>query len=72
MRTIDAHQHFWTLARGDYSWMTPEFGPIHRDFGPAGLRPLLDAAGIDGTIVVQAAPTVAETEFALSIAEAHD
>ncbi len=65
---IDAHQHFWTLARGDYGWLTEKLQPIYRDFGPGDLAPLLTRAGIDKTIIVQAAPTVAETEFMLSIA----
>jgi L-fuconolactonase len=67
---IDAHQHFWSLARGDYDWLTPALGPIHRDFGPADLAPLLDAHGIARTILVQAAPTEAETAFLLGIAAA--
>lgn len=65
---IDAHQHFWALARGDYDWLTPELGPIHRDFLPDDLEPLLMAAGIGGTILVQAAPTENETDFLLDIA----
>jgi L-fuconolactonase len=65
---IDAHQHFWTLARGDYGWLTPELGPIHRDFGPEDLSPLLARHGIIRTILVQAAPTQAETAFLLDIA----
>jgi L-fuconolactonase len=68
MPVIDAHQHFWTVARGDYGWLTPELGPIYRDFGPADLKPLLTAAGITHTVLVQAAPTVAETRFMLDIA----
>ncbi|MCV9936431.1 amidohydrolase family protein [Boseaceae bacterium BT-24-1] len=65
---IDAHQHFWSLARGDYGWLTPALGPIHRDFGPADLAPLLAQHGIISTILVQAAPTEAETAFLLDIA----
>jgi L-fuconolactonase len=65
---IDAHQHFWTLARGDYGWLTPELAPIHRDFGPGDLAPLLARHGIDRTVLVQAAPTEAETRFLLDIA----
>jgi L-fuconolactonase len=65
---IDAHQHFWTLARGDYGWLTPELAPIYRDFGPGDLAPLLARHGIDRTILVQAAPTEAETGFLLDIA----
>lgn len=66
---IDAHQHFWALARGDYGWLTPDLGAIYRDFTPDDLMPLLRAADIDGTVLVQAAPTVAETEYMLSLAD---
>lgn len=69
---IDAHQHFWRLARGDYGWLTPDLAPIYLDFGPGDLAPLLAEAGIDGTVLVQAAPTVAETEYLLEIAAARD
>lgn len=67
---IDAHQHFWSLSRGDYGWLTPALGPIHRDFGPSDLAPLLARHGITATVLVQAAPTEAETEFLLAIAQA--
>lgn len=69
---IDAHQHFWTLSRGDYGWLTPALAPLYRDFGPADLRPLLADAGIARTILVQAAPTIAETRFMLDIARDND
>ncbi|MBO0812695.1 MAG: amidohydrolase family protein [Microlunatus sp.] len=65
---IDAHQHFWTTARGDYHWMPAE-GPLHQDWMPSDLAPLNEAAGITGTVVVQAAQTVAETEFLLDLAD---
>ena len=64
---VDAHQHFWDPARGDYGWLTPD-NPIHRVFGTADLRPLLVQTGVDATILVQAAPTVAETDYMLGIA----
>ena len=66
---IDAHHHLWILARGDYGWLTPELTPIYRDFRLSDLAPHLSAAGIDGTILVQAAPTEAETMFLLNVAE---
>lgn len=69
---IDSHVHFWQLARGDYRWITPDMTALLHDFGPDDLRPHLDAAGIDQIILVQAADTVAETEFLLSQAEACD
>ena len=70
MERIDAHQHFWTLARGDYGWLTSELKPIYRDFTPRDLSPLLEMAGVDGTVLVQAAPTVEETHFLLDTAAA--
>lgn len=66
-RRIDAHQHYWRPARGDYHWM-PADGPLHRDYLPADLRPLNAAARIDGTITVQAAQTVGETDWLLQLA----
>ncbi|MEM9010975.1 MAG: amidohydrolase family protein [Pseudomonadota bacterium] len=71
---IDAHQHFWAMARGDYGWMegNPAAAPIRRDVTPAEMRPLLDAHGIDATVLVQAAPTVAETHYMLGLADATD
>jgi L-fuconolactonase len=66
---IDAHQHYWRVARGDYPWLTPALTPLYRDFEPTDLAPLLQAAGIEATVLVQAAPTSAETQFMLGIAD---
>ncbi|MCL5065625.1 MAG: amidohydrolase family protein [Firmicutes bacterium] len=71
-RYWDAHQHFWQLARGDYGWLKPTETVLYRDFHPHDLRPALLAAGIARTIVVQAAPTVAETHWLLDLAESTD
>lgn len=74
MKRIDAHQHFWRLARGDYGWLRadrPEVAPLLRDFAPPDLQPLLEAGGITQTVLVQAADSVAETEFLLELAEQH-
>jgi L-fucono-1,5-lactonase len=64
---IDAHVHYWRVDRGDYGWLTPDL-PICRDFGPADAAPLFAASGITGVVLVQAAPTEAETRFLLSLA----
>jgi L-fuconolactonase len=66
---LDAHQHFWRISRGDYGWLTPALAAIHRDFGPEDLQPSLRLHAIDGTILVQAASTVAETRWLLEVAE---
>jgi L-fuconolactonase len=67
MIRIDAHHHVWRLARGDYGWLTPDL-PIHRDYTLDDLRPLL--GDIAATVLVQAAPTEAETAFMLEAAQA--
>ena len=66
---IDSHQHFWKLSRGDYSWMSSEYKPLYKDFFPSDLEPLIREKNISKTIIVQAADTVAETEFTLKLAE---
>ena len=65
---IDSHLHFWKISRGDYSWMSSECKPLYRDFGPSDLFPLISKKNITQAVVVQAADTVAETEFILEIA----
>jgi len=69
---VDAHHHVWRLSRGDYGWLkpTPELLPIHRDFMLRELRPMLRGANVGATVLVQAAPTVAETRFLLEVANA--
>ncbi|MDO5657711.1 MAG: amidohydrolase family protein [Paracoccus sp. (in: a-proteobacteria)] len=65
MQYIDAHCHFWRLDRGDYGWLQEGgdlFAPIRRDYAPA------DYPGAGRMIVVQAAPTVAETDYLLGLA----
>jgi L-fuconolactonase len=68
---IDSHQHFWRLDRGDYGWLTPALGAIYRDFLPSDLEPHLSRHDISATILVQAAPTVAETQYLLALARAN-
>ena len=67
---IDAHQHFWHPGRGDYGWMPKDDPILSRPYAPAELWPQLQAAGVEGTVLVQAAPTIAETEYMLGIADA--
>lgn len=67
---VDAHQHYWNPGRGDYGWMPADDLVLSRPYGPAELQPQLEAARIDATVLVQAAPTVAETEYMLGVADA--
>ncbi|WP_457094238.1 amidohydrolase family protein [Microvirga sp. P5_D2] len=61
--------HVWRLSRGDYGWLTPDLAPIYRDFTIEDVRSSWEQAGIDYAILVQAAPTLEETRYLLSVAE---
>lgn len=69
---VDSHQHFWQVSRGDYYWMSPAVPVLYRDYYPEDLKPHLTSNNIDKTILVQAAPTVSETDFLLGLAHHHD
>ena len=67
---IDSHHHFFDPARRDYPWMTGGAAALRRRFGPEDLRPLLVAAGVEATVLVQTVGEVAETrEFLATAAE---
>lgn len=68
---IDSHHHFWDLDKFDYPWMG-EGSPLAVTFGADQLRPLIKAANVDYTVIVQAAETVEETRWLLEIAEETD
>jgi len=67
---VDAHQHFLDPNRVDYPWMNGSFERLRRAYGPADLRPALEAAGVERTIVVQACNGLDETDMLLGIAAA--
>lgn len=69
---IDAHQHFWRVERGDYRWLSKDLGVLYQNYLPDDLKPILDAQQIDGTVVVQAADTLAETYYLLSLADHYE
>lgn len=66
--TLDSHQHFWSYDAAQYPWILPG-SPLHRDWLPDDLAPLLAAAGIDGCIAVQARQTIEESRWLLLLAE---
>lgn len=68
MRLIDAHHHLWSLARGDYGWIDPTDPILGRDYGPGDSAAAFARFGVDGGVLVQAAPTEAETGFLLGLA----
>ena len=72
---IDSHFHIWQLARNDYGWLNPAvnpaLAPICRNVATTDWQRQAAPMGIDAGILVQAAPTEAETVFLLQQAERH-
>lgn len=66
---IDAHQHYWDRANPFTTWPPDGLSPIDRNFLPDDLRPVLQSAGVSGSVLVQAAPDEAETQWLLALAE---
>ncbi len=68
MQMIDAHCHFWNPTRGDYGWLMAgpaSLDPLRQVFAPADLAALNAGARV---VAVQAADSVAETEYLLELA----
>lgn len=72
MMRVDAHQHFWSPSRGDYTWMNGNdaVAAIRRDILPRHLEGTLQKHGITRTVLVQAAQSIEETEYMLGLADA--
>jgi L-fuconolactonase len=62
---IDAHQHFWNLDKVEYPWLVPAYGSIYRNIEADELEPLIKAAGIDKTVIIQAMDSYADTDYML-------
>ncbi|WP_233842699.1 amidohydrolase family protein [Dyella sp. 2HG41-7] len=69
MIIVDAHQHYWQPLRGDYGWLAQAPASLQRAFLPDDLRAQRDAAGVQFSVLVQAAPTEDETRYLFELAE---
>lgn len=65
---LDAHQHFWRYDPTEHEWMTDQMAAIKRDFLPSNLKPLLNSAGFEGCVAVQARQSIQETRWLLELA----
>jgi L-fuconolactonase len=67
--TVDAHQHYWQLARFAYGWNRQINLPeMLRDYMPPDILPQMQACGIQYSVVIQADNSVAETRWLLELA----
>lgn len=71
MKIIDSHQHFWKFNPATLPWITDSLHQLKRDFLPSDLRRIYTEHDISGCVAVQAAQTVEETRFLLSLAESN-
>lgn len=69
MMKIDAHQHFWYYTPEEYGWIGPDMVILQKDHLPGDLVPLLELAGIQRTVAVQARQTLEETRWLLELAD---
>ncbi|MFC3653490.1 amidohydrolase family protein [Dyella humi] len=72
MIIVDAHQHYWQPARGDYSWLAQAPVSLQRAFLPTDLRAQRKAAGVHYSVLVQAAATEEETHYLFELAQEDD
>ena len=66
---IDTHQHLWDLAKVEYSWLIPAYGPLYRTYLPAELGPQLAGARVAATVLVQSANSFEDTVYMLDQAD---
>ena len=68
---IDSHHHLWQYSKDEYPWI-PEASPLSRDYLLSELEAVTSAAGVTGTVIVQARQVIAESDFILSLADQTD
>ena len=69
---LDSHNHFWKYDPAQHTWMTDQMEVLKHEFLPEDFKPLLQKAGFDGSIAVQARQSLEETEWLLNLAEKYD
>ena len=65
---IDSHHHLWNYSATEYDWIPPG-SPLAQDQLLNQLESATTAAGVVGTIVVQARQILAESDWLLSLAD---
>lgn len=68
MKVIDAHHHLWRYSPEAYDWI-PSGSALAADHLAPEFEASLAAAGVDGTIAVQARQTLGENTFLLDLAD---
>jgi L-fuconolactonase len=69
---VDAHLHYWQPARGDYGWLEHAPTALRKAFLAEDILAQRKAAGVTRSVLVQAAPSEAETRFLFELARADE
>lgn len=69
MEWIDAHHHLWRYTPEEYEWIENDMQALRRNFLPENLTHEMRAAGVSGSVVVQARQTMEETRSLLDLAD---
>ena len=68
VRMIDTHQHLWKPSERRYHWLEGIGAPLEADFDERDVIDDVRAAGITGTVLVQAEDSYEDSFFMLSVA----
>jgi L-fuconolactonase len=68
---IDSHHHLWHYSKEEYPWI-PDGSPLTQNQLIPELEAVTSAAGVSGTVAVQARQIIAESDFLLSLANQTD
>jgi L-fuconolactonase len=69
LRRIDAHHHLWRYVPEEFEWIDETMLVLRQDFSESDLAREAKAAGITGTVAVQACQSLEETRFLCGLAE---
>ena len=72
MSVVDSHQHFWDLSKFDYPWMGDGDSVLKQNHLPEMLKPQMDEAGVDRTVIIQAVSSIDEAFWLLDLADVNE
>ena len=65
---LDSHHHLWNYNAEDYPWI-PSDSPLAQDYVLPDLDAATQAAGVEGTVVVQARQVLKESDWLIELAD---
>lgn len=70
---VDSHNHYWAVGQSDLNWMNDlTADTLRHTFLPTDLKPQMDAAGVDRSVIVEAGTAWTEQLWYLDLCEESD